>query len=73
MGGLFGGNDAPPPTPPPPPKPTPPMPDLESPLVKEAEEQRMRAIIGRSGRASTELSRGGASDQPWSRRTLGGG
>lgn len=73
MSGLFGGGDSPPPpTPPPPPKPTPPMPDLESPMVREAEDQRMRAIIGRSGRRSTELTQG-PSDQPYTRRTLGSG
>lgn len=73
MSGLFGGGgDAPsPPPPPPPPKPTPPMPDMQSPAVLEAEQQRMQAIIGRSGRRSTILSQG-ESDQPYTRRTLGG-
>jgi hypothetical protein len=47
------------------------MPDLQAPEVRQAEEERMRAIIGRSGRRSTILSQGD-SDAPYTRRTLGG-
>lgn len=54
MGSLFKRPEAPD-------KPKPvAMPDTESPVIRNAEENRRRQIAGRSGRASTILTRDGA-------------
>jgi hypothetical protein len=50
-GPLFGGSPKPPAPPPPQP-----MPDLMDPAVMEARKRTLQAAMGRSGRASTNLT-----------------
>lgn len=49
MAGLFGAKQ-------PKPKPVVPLPDASDPLIKSAENERLRLIAARSGRTSTNLS-----------------
>lgn len=66
MAGLFGGGPKQPA-----PAPVVPMADMNSPLIKSTENERLRQIAARGGRTSTNLSQGSGGTNAYANSTYG--